>query len=289
MYVISGAGGQTGSVAARRLLASGARVRVIVRRESKASRWRALGAECHVADLSDRRAVACALRGAEAFYIMNPPAYRSDDLCVESDRIIQGVLDGLHRSSVERVVVLSSIGAQVKYGTGNIRTNWMMEQAYGSIGKPVAFVRPAYFMQNWAWGSDQARNSGILSSFLAPLDRAIPMVSTEDIGQLVADTLRERWEGRRVIELSGPAPYSPDEAADALGKALDRPVRACAVPEELWAGVFSGQAMRPKVVDAWIEMFQAFNSGLIRFEETHEWRQGNVGLRAAVNALRPAL
>src|SRR5690606_10785283 len=64
MFVITGATGHVGSVAAETLLAAGHQVRVVVRDAAKAARLKALGAEVFVADLTDQAALARSVRGA---------------------------------------------------------------------------------------------------------------------------------------------------------------------------------------------------------------------------------
>src|SRR5579872_5920311 len=69
---------------------------------------------------------------------------------------------------------------------------------------PITFLRPAWFMENFRWDVAAAHESGIIMSFLQPLDKAVPMVATADIGREAAKLLQELWSGRRVIELEGP-------------------------------------------------------------------------------------
>src|ERR1700704_5610212 len=52
---------------------------------------------------------------------------------------------------------------------------------------PVAFLRPAWFMENFAWDVARARDSGIIASFLQPLDHD----RKADIGRLAAQLIGE--------------------------------------------------------------------------------------------------
>ena len=81
MFVVTGANGQTGSAAMRRLLAGGHRVRAIVRRAEQCAAWREAGAEAVVADLGDSHAMAACFDKSQGAYLMNPPAYAEPDLC----------------------------------------------------------------------------------------------------------------------------------------------------------------------------------------------------------------
>ena len=105
----------------------------------------------------------------------------------------------------------------------------IMEEALGDLPMPLGFVRPAWFMENYAWDVASARDTGIIESFLQPLDASFPMVATADVGRVAAELLQESWIGTRVLELEGPSRVSPNEAAKTFAKIFDRPVRTGAV------------------------------------------------------------
>jgi nucleoside-diphosphate-sugar epimerase len=46
--------------------------------------------------------------------------------------------------------------------------------------------RAAWFMENAAWDAAPARETGVISSFLQPLDKPVPMVATADVGSAAA-------------------------------------------------------------------------------------------------------
>lgn len=90
------------------------------------------------------------------------------------------------------------------------------------------------------------------------------MIATADIGNVVAETLNQQWQGRRVIEIEGPQRYTQHEIAATLGAALGRPVQAQAIPREQWEGLFQAQGTSWPVPR--MEMIDGFNSGWIEFE-----------------------
>jgi uncharacterized protein YbjT (DUF2867 family) len=285
MYVIAGATGNTGGAAARALLARRVPVRVIVRDPAKGN-WVAAGAEVAVADLKDVTALARAFAGAAAAYVLNPPAYSTDDLFGEAEAIAAAVWEAVRRSHLPKLVVLSSVGAQLSAGHGNIRTNSIFDARLRDLDAAVTFVRPAYFMQNWSAAANAAAQDGVLPSFLTPLDRAIPMVSTADVGRVAAEAMLDTGTGTRAIELAGPRPCSPNDAAAAFTKALGRPVKAVAVPEAAWPGVLTQAGFSPRTITSWVELFRGFNSGHIAFEgEGAIQLQGRVSLAEAIAGL----
>jgi uncharacterized protein YbjT (DUF2867 family) len=91
------------------------------------------------------------------------------------------------------------------------------------------------------------------------------MVATADIGRVIADTLVQQWQGRRVIEIEGPRRYTQHEIAALLGAAVGREVQAQAVPREQWEALFQSQGTARPMPR--IEMIDGFNSGWIEFEE----------------------
>ena len=108
------------------------------------------------------------------------------------------------------------------------------------------------------------RVEGVIQSFLQPLDRAIPMVATADIGATAGRLLRERWVGHRIVELQGPSSVSPNDLAAIFGRLLGRPVSAHAVSRAEWEALFRTQGMRNPAPR--IQMLDGFNQGWLSFE-----------------------
>jgi uncharacterized protein YbjT (DUF2867 family) len=170
----------------------------------------------------------------------------------------------LTQARPERVAALSSVGGQREAGLGLITQVHILEEALADLPIPTAFMRPAWFIENSVWDIAPARETGAMPSFLQPLDRAYPMVATADIGRVIADTLTQSWQGRRVIEIEGPQRYTQHEIAALLGGVLGRRVEARAVPRDQWEALFQAQGTvwpAPR-----IEMIDGFNSGWIDFE-----------------------
>ena len=101
-----------------------------------------------------------------------------------------------------------------------------MEQALGDLPVPVTFLRPAWFIENYAWDVASARDTGRIASFLQPLDRPIAMISAAEVGRVAADLLQEDWQGRRVVELEAAHRIAPLDVGAALdaGFGDDEPI-----------------------------------------------------------------
>ena len=266
MYAVAGVSGNTGSAVARTLLGQGLPVRVIVRSEAKGAAWAAQGAQVAVAEISDAGAMTKALSGVAGAYLLNPPAYGEGDTFARAAQVAAALGLAASASEVPKIVVLSSVGAHRDAGTGIIRANAIVEQELAGKAPSVVFVRASYFMVNWAPMAGVVGITGTLPSFLHPLDRAIPMVSPADIGRVSAEALLEDWSGTRIVELEGPAHYSPNDAAAAFSKAVGSPVTAVAVPDTQWSSLMGMGGIPSPVIPHFIEMFHGLNNGTVDFE-----------------------
>jgi NAD(P)H dehydrogenase (quinone) len=280
MYVITGITGKVGGVVARTLLPAGKPVRAVVRDPAKGQAWAEQGCELALADMNDEASLARAFMGAEAVFVLLPPHFDPSPGFTETRRIVAALHGALAAAQPARVVCISTVGAQATQ-PNLLSQLGLLEQGLGDLPLPVTFLRPAWFMENAAWDVAPARDSGRIPSFLQPLDRAIPMVATADVGRTAAELLQQPWTGHRVVELEGPARYSPNDIAAGLARLLRAEVRAEAVPREAWQAGFIAQGMKnpgPRM-----RMLDGFNEGWLDFEHTP--RKGAVELDAVLRSL----
>lgn len=263
MYAITGITGQVGGAMAQALLDAGLPVRAVVRNADKAAVWAAKGCDVAIATMEDADALAKAFTGAEGVFILPPPEFDPSPGFPEARAVISAVIQALKAARPARVVCLSTIGAQARQS--NLLTQrTLMEDGLGELSLPVTFLRPAWFMENFAWDVAAGRDTGVIDSFLQPLDKPIPMIATVDIGRLAAKLIQEKWPGKRIVELEAERRYSPNDVAAAFASVLGRPVRAEAVPRETWGALFKAQGMKDPVPR--MQMLDGFNEGWIRFE-----------------------
>jgi NAD(P)H dehydrogenase (quinone) len=263
MYTIMGITGQVGGATARALLNAGKKVRGVVRDKAKAALWEKEGVELVNADINDASALTEAFRGSECVFVLAPPNF--DPLPGFSEARARGTTLklALEVARPERVVYLSTIGAQASQ-SNLLSQHTIIEEAIHSLTVPLAILRPAWFMENCSWDVSPARERGVIPSFLQPLDKPAPMVATDDIGRTAARILQEQWSGRRVIELEGPSRVTPNEIAATFGNLLGKPVRAEIVPRDSWESLFTAQGMKNPMPR--IRMLDGFNEGWIEFE-----------------------
>jgi NAD(P)H dehydrogenase (quinone) len=283
VFSITGITGNVGGQVAQSLLTAGLPVRAVVRGIAKGNAWAERGCEVAKADIRDAAALAAAFEGAKGVLVMVPPNFDPVPGFPEARGIAASLKSALERARPGRVVYLSTIGSQAS--ESNLLTQHsIIEQTLGELPMPITFLRPAWFMENCSWDTAPARDSGVIRSFLQPLDKPVPMVATADIGRVGAEQLQETWTGHRVVELEGPRRVTPNEIADTFAELLGRAVRMDAVPRETWEPLFRSQGM--KNPEPRIRMLDGFNEGWIEFESGAAGSlKGNVALKSALQIL----
>jgi NAD(P)H dehydrogenase (quinone) len=283
MFAITGITGNVGGRVARNLLGANQPVRAVMRDVRKGEIWAQRGCELAGADINDVAALTAAFRGAEGAFVLVPPNFDPLPDFPEARAIAGTLRSALEAARPGRIVYLSTIGAQASQS--NLLTqHTIIEQALRDLPAPIVFLRPAWFMENFMWDVAPATSSGVVPSFLLPLDKMYPMVATADIARAAAELLQEKWTGRRVVELEGPHRVTPNEIAVAFTQLLSRPVRMEMVPRETWESLFKSQGMKNPTPR--IQMLDGFNEGWIEFENGEAGsRKGSVEIESVLKTL----
>ena len=262
MFAITGVTGKVGGAVARNLLAQGQKVRAVVRDAEKGRPWSALGCEIAIASVEDAAGLTKAFQGAEGVFLMTPPDFDPEPGFPQTHKAAASIRQAIETARPGKVVFLSTVGAHV--AEPNLLNNSKItEEMLRATSVPIALVGAAWFMENAAWDVEAARE-GVIPSFLQPLDHRIPMIAASDIARTAAELLNETWTGVRIVELEGPRRYSANDIAAGFSAALERPVRAEAVPHDQWETLFSSQGTKNPMPR--IRMIDGFNEGWIDFE-----------------------
>lgn len=262
MYVITGITGKVGGALAHHLIEAGQPVRAVMRDAGKANYWAELGCEIALARMEDAQALTEAFRGATGVFILPPSDFDPLPDFPAARAVIAAVSQALQAAAPKKVLCLSTIGAQA-LELNLLTQRTLMEQALSALDLPVTFLRPAWFMENALYDVIAARETGVIHSFLQPLDKAVPMIATADIGALAAQLLQQDWAGRRVVELEGQW-VSPNDIARSLTQILGRDVRAEVVERDTWEALLRAQGAQNPTPR--MRMVDGFNEGWICFE-----------------------
>jgi uncharacterized protein YbjT (DUF2867 family) len=268
--VVTGATGHVGGRIADRLLAGEHDVRAVSRSGDRLSPLVDRGAEPRAGSVDDPAFLEELFAGAGAAFLMIPP--RLEDQRAFQERVSEAYARALAGSDVTHVVNLSSVGAHVPEGTGPIVGLRHNEQRLDEVeGIHLLHLRPTFFMENYLLelgALELIREQGILGSPLRP-ELAMPQVATRDIGDVAARRLAARdFSGTSTRELLGPRAYDMEEAARILGDAVGKPDLPYVQFEYEGArSAMVGMGVPEETAESYLEMYRAFNSGLVQPEE----------------------
>jgi uncharacterized protein YbjT (DUF2867 family) len=242
-------------------------------------------AEVAVASLDDSGALARALSGVEAAYLLLPPRYTDSNVLGAQARMADAIAKAVATSGAERIVFLSSQGAERDSGTGPVRALHYAESQLARTGFPMAFLRASYFVENWAPVLPAVRQDGVLPTFV-PADFRFPTQTTQDIGRIAAEALVHPHAAVRVIEIEGPQPASPRDVADALARHLGKPVTPVEVPLDAVVPTFTGLGFSADAATLFREMYEGLAAGrLAPLGPPAETARGTTSLNEAVAQL----
>jgi NAD(P)H dehydrogenase (quinone) len=283
VFAITGITGQVGGAVARALLAAKQPLRAVVRDAAKGAAWADRGCQVALATIDDATALTAAFDATEGVFVLLPSNFDPAPGFPEVRANVAALRTALEAARPDKVVCLSTIGAQAT--RPNLLTQLtIMEQVLGEMSIPISFLRATWFMENASWDVAPARDHGVISSFLQPLDKPVPMVATADVGRVAADLLQETWSGPRIVELEGPRRVTPDEIGAAFSLILGRKVCMDAVPRETWSALFTSQGTADPTPR--IQMLDGFNEGWIEFEGGEAGSlKGEVALEAVLKSL----
>jgi uncharacterized protein YbjT (DUF2867 family) len=241
---VVGATGLQGGATARALLAAHAPVRALVRdTDADAARaLAALGADLVQADLDDPEGLRAAFTGVDGVFAMTTPGFdRSIDREVGHGHAIA---DAAAAAGVPHVVYSSVGGAERHTGIPHFDSKRDIEEYLVARGLSTTFVRPVFFMDNFALFATPTSEDGTLTVRL-PLPAGIPlqMITVEDIGVVAAAAALdpERVAGGS-IEIAGDE-LSGEQIAEAYQHRHDVPARYEPLPIDVLDGDADQRAM----------------------------------------------
>lgn len=260
MNIILGASGQVGSAIADNLIKNNKPVRGVIRDPEKANDLENKGIEVRIADYFDLEALKKAVKDGELIFVLTPETASSEDVLGDTRTLLNNYRRAIESSEIRKIIGLSSIGAQHKKGTGNLRMSYMLEHAFGKMPIPQVFIRPAYYYSNWLMYLSAVQEQGMLPTFF-PVNHKIPMISPMDVADFIADKIRNGIDKSAIYEVVGPESPSPKDVANIFGGILNSDVKAQQVPRERWKETLQQAGFTNDASQNLIEMTDAVING----------------------------
>jgi uncharacterized protein YbjT (DUF2867 family) len=258
--------GHVGSAVADFLLDFGSEVKVklLGRRPEKLTHFVDRGAQVIVGAQDDADYLVKATQDVDAFFWATPPGYGSDNVRAFQDRMGKAGATAVRVNKIPRVVVLSSIGANLGAGVGPINGLHDVEDLFGEVAANITYLRPGFFFENLLWQLDGIKNWGRISLPLSG-SRRYPMIATRDIGRVAAARLSDRnWTGHHMRELHGPSDLSFDEVARIVSDTLGRDITYVKCDRFEARQFMLESAISENAADLMLEMYDAIETGRLR-------------------------
>lgn len=261
LILVTGAAGGVGSALVAELRARGLPVRALVRRrDARAARLAALGAEVAVADLHDPDQLADAMKGVHrAFYL--PPI---------RPHMIQGSVAfalAAKGAGIEHIVSMSQWTAHRAHPANMTRQTWLNDGLFDLVpGAGHTVFNPGMFAHNFLRTIDFAALLGIFP-VLSGTGRAAP-VSNEDMARTAAVILAEGPDihaGER-YRPTGPALLDGREMAATVGTVLGHKLRAVDLPIWMLAKVARQQGIDLYEITSLRHYMDDMRAGTFAFE-----------------------
>jgi NAD(P)H dehydrogenase (quinone) len=249
LIAVTGSTGEVGGRVARRLAERGLEQRLVVRDPSRAPELE--GAEVKQASNYEARdEMETALRGARTLFLASGEEARNR---VEQHK---AAVDAAKAAGAERIVYLSFYGARPDSAFTFGRDHFHTEEHIKASGLSYAFSRDNIYLDFVPFfaGADGAIRGPGGNGRFAPVAR-------DDIADVVVELLTNPDRDGQAYEVASDESYTLAEAAERLGRAIDREITYVdETMEEAWA------SRRPSgeedwVIEGWITTYVAIAKG----------------------------
>jgi uncharacterized protein YbjT (DUF2867 family) len=284
MFAVAGVSGRTGAATAEALLKQGQKVRVLVRTPAQGEPWIRRHAEVALVDFNDEASLTTALKGMSGAFLLLPPQPAAADFLASGAALTEHLVRAVKAAALKSLVFLSSVGAQHPAGTGPVVALHRAEKALKGATPSLTFLRPAYFLENWAPQLMPALETGELR-FFGPTHLKFPQVCAHDVGVAAANALVASPHGTHVIELSGRENWSPEDVAAVVHALLETPVKAVSVPVEQCKAALLASGLSEDQASLYAELYQGMGRGLLSFAHPHGGQRGTSTLSDALKPL----
>lgn len=241
--------GHVGSRVAQLLIQAGVRPTLLARRPARLDPAVREHVDVVETDLTDAATVVRVTQHADALFWVNPStADPASDPVAWYSALGANAARAVTENRIGRTVFLSSIGAEMRSGAGEIDGLARTEEQLDATGAAVLHLRCGYFFTNLLTELDSIRD-GVLRAPM-PLDYAQPWVDPRDIAEVAAARLLcPDWSGRQVQAVHGPEDLTFTQVAGIVTEATGHPVRAETISEEALRSSLRAAGFGDKQVD----------------------------------------
>jgi uncharacterized protein YbjT (DUF2867 family) len=224
MLLITTPTGRIGSQVLIRLLARDEALRVIVRDPARLDAAIRRRVQVVIGSHDDPAVLDEAMRDVDGLFWLVPPGVAAGSAEEHYLNFARPAAEAIRRHRIPHVVAVSSAGHAWPARAGVLSAAFAMDAELSRAGAAYLAVSAPFFMENLLGQIAAIREHGIFSLANAP-DRPLATVATRDIADVAAMRLADRsWSGHQNLPVFGPDRLTPNQMAEVISGALDRPV-----------------------------------------------------------------
>lgn len=219
---ILGSLGNIGKPLTQKLIASGNQVTVVSSSADRVEAIEALGAKAAIGSVSDAAFLKNVFAETDAVFALTPPNLGGSNVIANTTEAGKAIAAAITEAGIKRVVMLSSIGADLPNGTGPITGLHNIEKIYETLENvSVTFLRAGFFYTNLYNDVPMIKGVGIIGANYAA-ETKMPFVHPENIATAAAEELQKTVDGKNVRYIISDI-RTPNEVAKVLGLAIGKP------------------------------------------------------------------
>lgn len=234
MILITTPNGNVGSEVVKQLQAEGAPFKVGAHTAQKAQAAFPGTTVVHF-DYGDEASVRAALQGVEKLFLASPGGMPAEP--------VNRAVDLAKEAGVQHVVRLTNMSV----GYTDEPALRESEQHIEASGLAWTFLRPNWFMQNYATMNAEAVRGGVFHEPAAAA--ATSFVDTRDIAAVAVAALTEEGHAGQTYTITGPEALTRDQVARKLSAATGRDVQYQPLSAEQFGGALRGMGAPGAMVD----------------------------------------
>jgi len=261
-YVLIGSTGNITKPVTIELVKAGHDVSVITRSAAKKQDIESLGAKALVGSIEDTGFLISSFSGSDVVYTMVPPKWDPTDWKAYIASIGRNYAKAIQAAGVNKVVNLSSIGADLDSGCGPVSGLYQVEKELNSLSDvDVKHLRPGYFYNNFLSNIGMIKAMNFMGSNFKS-DSLLPVGDINDIAHVAASYLLDPSFTGKSVQYIVSDIITPGGITGLIGKEIGKPeLQWVEFSDEQSIGGMQQAGLSEEVARNFTEMGSSIRSG----------------------------
>lgn len=262
-FTIVGSLGNIGKPLTKKLISEGHEVTVITSSIARQTEIEQLGANAAVGSVNDTLFLEKTFTGADAVFSMTPPNMGGNHIITNTTNAGKALASAIEKSGIKRVVMLSSIGADLPKGTGPIQALYNIESIFNQLENvAITYLRAGYFYTNFYASVPMIKNMGILGGNMENTT-LLPLVHPSDIALAAAEELQKKTTKNDIRYIISDI-KTPEELTTLISSTINKPLSWVSFTDQQNLDGMLQAGVPEEISELYTEMGKALRNGIIQ-------------------------